>query len=69
MTTIKLQEEIEKIMDQSSVKTILETMSEICFLKASHLEESWQDEASAKLYEKGAIKLDEIKENKIFEFI
>jgi hypothetical protein len=36
-------EELEHMIDQQSLKKVLEALSFICYEKASHLEENWQD--------------------------
>ena len=37
--------EIEELLDVSSVVSILEALADACFLKAAHTQEAWQDDA------------------------
>jgi hypothetical protein len=63
-TTLKKWEKdkgtIEKIVDKRSVGEVLEMLSEMSFEKAMHLREAWQDEVSAKTWEKTAYKLEKL---------
>ena len=48
---------LEGLIDAVGVSDILETMSEICYEKAEHLETNWQDYKAAKWWLKIAGKL------------
>lgn len=43
---------IEQIIDRTSPGQMLAAISEICFEKAQHIRENWQDETLAKQWEK-----------------
>lgn len=45
---------VEKLVDDLSVIGVLDCLEEVCNLKAQHLRENWQDEKSAKHWEKRA---------------
>ena len=47
-TLESLVEELEPIVDASSVSAILEALSDICHLKADHIKTNWQDLAMAR---------------------
>ena len=47
-------EDVEKLMDSYGPASLLEAVEEIMQLKAEHLRENWQEESSAKVYERGA---------------
>jgi hypothetical protein len=52
---------LEKLVDRRSVGEILEMLSEMSYEKAEHLRSNWQDEVSAKTWEKTANKLEKLK--------
>jgi len=43
---------LEAMLDQSSLKEVLDMLAEICHEKADHLRSNWQDEAAAKDWER-----------------
>ena len=56
----KLEQELERLMDGSSLLRIIEALATVCRNKAEHLRTNWQDEIAAKSYEKDAAKLDSL---------
>jgi hypothetical protein len=43
---------IEGMVDRTSVAAVLEALGNICYEKAEHLREAWQDHGAAKTWEK-----------------
>ncbi len=48
---------LENLVDANGLSNVLEALSEICFAKASHLEEAWQDASTAKTWERDGHKI------------
>jgi hypothetical protein len=42
--------ELEGIVDQAGLRNVLFALEQICFAKAIHLEEAWQDARSATVW-------------------
>jgi hypothetical protein len=42
--------ELEGIVDRAGLRNVLFALEQICFAKAEHLEEAWQDERTATLW-------------------
>ncbi|MBO3459476.1 hypothetical protein G7B40_012935 [Aetokthonos hydrillicola Thurmond2011] len=53
-------ETLEALVNESTLSTILEMLERICHKKAENLRTHWQDEASAKLWEKAARQIEQI---------
>ncbi|MBD2563804.1 MULTISPECIES: hypothetical protein [Nostoc] len=51
---------LEALIDKLTLSTILEMLERICHKKAENLRNHWQDEASAKLWEKAARQIEQI---------
>lgn len=45
---------LESMIDSEGVSGILEEIADICFEKAEHIRENWQDRVTAKSWEKDA---------------
>ena len=45
---------LERMMDQAGTMAVISALSNICGYKAQHLRENWQDEASAKRWDKAS---------------
>lgn len=43
MTTQELKNQLERLIDGHSTSTVLEALSLVCYEKANHIEENWQD--------------------------
>jgi hypothetical protein len=43
MTNAQIQDQLEMLLDKSSVAAILEVLSNICAEKADHIQTNWQD--------------------------
>jgi len=39
---------LEQLMDSNGLAAVLDALSEICYAKAAHIEEAWQDDRLAK---------------------
>ena len=48
---IKIQEELERIVDETDLQQTLQLLSAVCFEKAYHIESNWQDSALAQSWE------------------
>jgi hypothetical protein len=46
-----LEYEIEEMIDKNSLEKVLRTIEDICYGKAEHLRENWQDPKAAKLWD------------------
>lgn len=53
-----MNETLEKLIDTHGLQDVLVSLSNICFEKAAHIRENWQDANLAKLWEKNAKVLD-----------
>ena len=47
-------EEIEHILDQTSLDAVIDALATVCWEKADHLRSNWQDDMSAKVWERKA---------------
>jgi hypothetical protein len=45
-------DQLEAMIDQRSLKEVLDMLAEICHEKADHLRSNWQDEAAARDWER-----------------
>jgi hypothetical protein len=57
-------DELEAMIDRSSVYAVLEAIAQICRLKAVHLRGDWQDDRAAKVWLRGAVVIEKASENK-----
>lgn len=53
-------EVVESLVDKLTLSAILEMLERICHKKAENLRNHWQDETSAKLWEKAARQIEQI---------
>lgn len=51
---------LESLVDQLTLAAVLEMLERICHKKAENLRTHWQDEHSAKLWEKAARQIEQI---------
>ncbi|WP_427161275.1 hypothetical protein ACQFX9_06745 [Aliinostoc sp. HNIBRCY26] len=51
---------LEALIDKLTLSAILEMLERICHKKAENLRNHWQDETSAKLWEKAARQIEQI---------
>lgn len=49
-----LMQELEPLIDRHGLHGVLESLSQICYLKSAHVAESWQDNELARLWERSA---------------
>lgn len=47
-----LEAQLERLVDREGLAYVLESLSNVCWSKACHLEETWQDHKSAKVWHK-----------------
>ena len=47
MNREKLQKALEELVDKTSISIVTEELANICFLKAAHVRENWQDHTLA----------------------
>jgi hypothetical protein len=52
------QDILEHLVDQHGLAQIVDALSEICRLKASHLRENWQDHQAAKTWDANARRIE-----------
>ena len=53
-------DEFEAMIDATTLQEVVEALAEIAFEKAAHLRENWQDERSAKVWEKAGERLNKL---------
>ena len=63
MTQQELIDAIEPLMDASSLSDMLLAIARVCNEKAEHLRCNWQDEISARVWDKAAKRIDEVSAN------
>jgi hypothetical protein len=51
---------LESLVDKYSLAQVIENLAEICYGKAEHLRTNWQDEQSAKYWERNGKRLDRL---------
>ena len=54
MRDLTRDEMLESMIDGSSLASVLEGLREVCYAKAQHLEENWQDGMMAHEWERAA---------------
>lgn len=52
------QEALERMIDSGSLAGLLENLEAVCHEKAEHLRSNWQDEPTAKAWERVALRID-----------
>ncbi len=58
MLTLDQKRMLEAALDASSLADVLEALAEICRDKSQHLQENWQDESAAQLWNKAATRVE-----------
>jgi len=53
----RFEEEIESIIDHKGIAAMLNAMANICHEKAQHIRENWQDDETAKVWDKNGSKI------------
>jgi hypothetical protein len=56
----ELADQLEPLIDRSSLAAVLEALCQVCWEKADHLRSNWQDHAAAKSWDKAANSIDRI---------
>jgi hypothetical protein len=51
------QKELEALIDKHGLRLVAESVVEVCWAKAEHLAVNWQDTASAKIWQRIAMKI------------
>ena len=57
MVERELQDELEQLLDKTTLATVIELLANICILKAEHLRTNWQDDKTAKCWDQDGLKL------------
>lgn len=52
---LALQDTLEKLIDKHSLKDVLHNLTQVCYGKAEHLRENWQDQDAAKKWESAGL--------------
>ncbi len=47
---------LEALVDRFQLDVVLSALADVCYDKAAHVQETWQDRALAKAWEKNALK-------------
>lgn len=63
MTEREALAKIEEIVDVLSLSVTLANLGGVCFEKAEHLRANWQDESTAKLWDRAGHKIDRLAHN------
>lgn len=50
----KLNDQLEGLIDSHGLAAVIETIGDICFEKAAHIRENWQDHALADVWHKNS---------------
>lgn len=50
-------DQIEALVDASTVGTVMDLLAEVCSAKADHIRTNWQDETTAKAWDKMAAQI------------
>ncbi|AFY45729.1 hypothetical protein NIES21_60690 (plasmid) [Anabaenopsis circularis NIES-21] len=58
--TKEYMDSLESVVDQLTLAAVLEMLERICHKKAENLRTHWQDENSAKLWDKAARQIEQI---------
>lgn len=58
--TKEYMDSLESLVDQLTLSAVLEMLERICHKKAENLRTHWQDENSAKLWDKAARQIEQI---------
>ncbi|BBD63028.1 hypothetical protein NIES2109_58780 (plasmid) [Nostoc sp. HK-01] len=58
--TKEYMDSLESVVDQLTLAAVLEMLERICHKKAENLRTHWQDENSAKLWDKAAKQIEQI---------
>jgi hypothetical protein len=58
--TKEYMDSLESVVDQLTLAAVLEMLERICHKKAENLRTRWQDEDSAKLWDKAARQIEQI---------
>lgn len=52
MTEQEFENQLEDLVDKQGLQHLLDRLGEICSLKASHIRENWQDEVTARTWDR-----------------
>lgn len=53
-------EEIESILDRASLHKFLDGLAQICFEKAMHVDETWQDRTLSKMWDRAGSSIEKL---------
>lgn len=54
ITVTELEHQLEALIDDTSLSGLLHALENVCIYKASHLREAWQDDTTAKAWERAS---------------
>lgn len=54
------QDQIESFIDSFGLSAVLEMIAQICYEKGDHLRSNWQDERTAKVWDRDGRKIDTV---------
>jgi len=54
-------DQLEALIDHTSLYDVLKALEDICILKADHIRENWQDQATAQVWDVASRKIGRIK--------
>lgn len=60
MTIGQLQDTLETLIDSNTLHDVIEALESVCYAKAGHIEENWQDATTAQPWVMAAQRLGEV---------
>lgn len=58
MTALELQDQLEELVDATSLEDVIRALSVVCGLKADHIAVDWQDKATSRPWSRAQCALD-----------
>ena len=65
VTTKNLQDALETLIDATSVTSVLEAIATVCALKADHIRASWQDNQTARVWDRTSQQIDRLADSQV----
>ena len=53
-------QQLEQLIDNNDIDSVLDAMADICHAKAEHVRENWQDKGTAKFWDAQALKIERV---------
>lgn len=54
------QDQLERLVDEVGLASVLEALAEVCYAKAGHIEENWQDQLLANAWTRAGRRVDSV---------